>query len=308
MGFKEVHDDNHRSYSAFRQNLMTSDIREIPVFEGRGYPTCLYLDDRRVLIAESGSDKAEKRKLTIIDVESGERTIRQLPADVQETFLAPDGRTCAVHQWKFQGDTIRQELAVLDVVSGGWKTILTPDELPHFAVKDAATSRYPAIMVSYPDRPGTAWMICTVERPSAAATRMLINSQTGVRLPLPEKNKGEVSRFSKDGSRFFTSWRIENERETHDSRAKLLSFYRIENTGIESVNSFRWNEVHPDPAWLGNDRLLYLKRGDSDGERLPRHKRNLWEFFSDRGELWTVDIQTGQHLPFFAGNDSVPKD
>jgi hypothetical protein len=126
----------------------------------------------------------------------------------------------------------------------------------------------------------------------------LINSRTGARFELPEKNKGEVSRFSKDGSRFFTSWQGENEREMHNSR--LLTFYEIKKTGIEYLNSFRWEE-NADYAWLDNDRLLYLKRGDPDQKRLPRHKRIMSGFFSDRGELWTVNIKTGQHQPFFTG-------
>jgi hypothetical protein len=298
LGFKENHEKDRNSYAAFRQNLLTSDVREIPIFEGRGYPTCLYLDDRRALVAETGADKPAERKLTIIDLESGMRTIRELPSDMHETFLAPDGRSCAAHRWTIQGEMIHQELTVLDVATGVWKTILTAEELPHIDVKDAVARRYPALTVSFPDRQGMDWIICTVEHPRAATTRMLINSRTGARFQLPEKNKGEVSRFSKDGSRFFTSLRIQNDREMRDSR--LLTFYEIKKTGIKYLNSFRWEE-NAEHVWLGNDRLLYLKRGDPDQKRRHRHKRIMSDLFSDRGELWTVDIKTGQHRPFFTG-------
>jgi len=152
-------------------------------------------------------------------------------------------------------------------------------------------------------------MICTVDRGGAAATRWLIDSQTGARFKLPKKNKEEVSGFAKDGSIFFTLSRTENEKEPGShSGDRFLSFYRIKNSGVELVNSLAWDAALGEPVWLGNDRLLFLKRENRSNEQRPHRKRLGWEFIFDRGELWTVDIQTGQHLPFFAGNDAVTKD
>jgi hypothetical protein len=302
FGLKEVRRGDRSTYSAFRQDIITSDFRETPILEGQRYATCQYLDDHRVLVADLGSDKPAERKLTLIDLESGTRTPRPLPADVRHTFLAPDGGTCAAHLWTFQGDTIRQQLAVLDVAIGAWKTILTAEDLPHFTMKEALTSRYPVVMVSYPDRHGTGWMICTVEHPGAAETRLLINIQTGARFKLPEKDQGQISRFSKDGAQFFTLSFIENEREQgRDQHDRLVSVYRLKNSSVQFVNSFRWEENRLKPEWLGNERLIYRK--PVSNERLLHKRIELG--LHDRGELWTVDVQTGQERPFFAGNDSV---
>jgi hypothetical protein len=146
-------------------------------------------------------------------------------------------------------------------------------------------------------------MVCTVDRGDAAPARWLINSQTCARFKLPEKDKGEISRFSKDGSRFFTLSSIEE--PGTDSVHRLLSFYRIKNSGVELVNSLRWEEDRVEPAWLGNDQLLYHKRVNLSHGPLPHRKRVELGLLSDRGELWTVDIQTGQQRPFFAATDSV---
>jgi hypothetical protein len=303
MGFKTVRQGDRSADFAFRQDLLTSDFREIAIFEGRRYATCSYLDDRRVLLAESGSDKPAEMKLTLIDLESGTRTVRQLPAEVHESYPAPNGRTCAALRWTFQGDTIRQELAVLDVITGRWTTVLTSEDLPRLGVKDALVNPKRSPYVLHPDRHSGDWMVCTVDRGGAAPARWLINSQTRARFKLPEKDKGEISRFSKDGSRFFTLSSIEE--PGTDSAHRLLSFYRIKNSGVELVNSLRWEEDRVEPAWLGNDQLLYHKRVNLSHGPLPHRKRVELGLLSDRGELWTVDIQTGQQRPFFAGTDSA---
>src|SRR5260370_823252 len=48
MGFKTVRQGGRLSYCAFRQDLITSDFGEIPIYEGQGEVTCSYVDDSRV--------------------------------------------------------------------------------------------------------------------------------------------------------------------------------------------------------------------------------------------------------------------
>jgi hypothetical protein len=298
LGYKQVYQDRRYRYSVLRHEMVSSDIREIPIFEDEGSATCHFLDDRRVLVANFWP---AKNQLIMVDVESGIRTIRQIPADIHETYLAPDGRSCAALRWIIEGDTIRQELALLDIATGGWKTVLTADGLPRLAVKDALANRQCFPSISYPDGHVPQWMVCSIDRRSAATTKWLINSQTGARLQLPEKDKGEISRFSKDGSRFFTGFRMENKQEPEDSRPLLLTFYQIKEAGIELVNSFTWDDAHDQLKWIGNDRLLYLKRGNRDNGQTPHRRRLDLGLLYERGELWTVDVATGQQRPFFTG-------
>jgi hypothetical protein len=136
----------------------------------------------------------------------------------------------------------------------------------------------------------------------------LINSQTGARFELPKRNRGEASAFAKDGSTFFTLAEGDDEGDATEIGHWLLSFYKIKSSGIQLINSLPLDDRMAQPVWLGNDRLLYLKRDALENERPSHRKRLDLGLLYERGELWVVDIATGQQRPFFAGNDSVTKD
>ncbi len=289
LGIKEVRKGDRSAYAVFRHELTTSNFQEIPILESQGGTSFHFLDDRRVLLPELWPAKPAERKLTLIELDSEMRTVRQLPADVRSAELAPDGRTCTVLRWTFHGDTIQQELAALDVATGCWTTVFTSEELPRLSARDALTDPQPLPSISYPDEHSPDWMVGIYYREGTARTGWLINARTGTRFALPEKCEHRF-RLSKDGSRFFAWSTSENQEEPgHDRRQRRLSVYRLTNDRVELMNSFRWDVTFPEPSWLGNDRLLY-------------HKRVKSGFLSDRGELWTVAIETGQHRPFFTGS------
>jgi hypothetical protein len=290
LGFKTVRQGDRYAHRAFRYDLTTSKSQELHVVEGEEIYNCHFIDDRRILLAALESDKPGEKKLTFIDVDSGIRTVRQMPADVRQTYVAPDGRTCAALRWRITDDTIRQELAVLDVFSDAWTTVFSADELPVLSFRDTLGRPRSSVSVNYPDHHSPAWMLCNIHRTDTASATVLINARTGARFELPGQNKaslGHSVRFSKDGSRLFALSTSTNEGEPDEDRRRevLLNVYQLKNNGIEAVHSIPWDAL-PNPSWLGNDRLLYLKLTDS-------------AFLYDRGELWVVDVETGQQRPFF---------
>jgi hypothetical protein len=290
LGFKTVRQGKGHEYFAFRQDLVTSDFREVSLLRGQGGANCLYLDDDHVLI-NPWSDGTRQTKLTIIDLTSGKRSDRAIPADIEQVEVAPDGKTCTGMRRTIDGDRIRQELAVLDIVGGGWTTVLSSPQVPTFSVRETLAHQEPFISFSY--QRSSDWIVWTVNPTKGVPARWLIDNRSRARFKVPEGKEGgfdEFGRFSKDESRFFAFSHPSLEEGIGEHRLDRLRVYRFNKSGIELVNSLDWDRTHRDPAWLGEDRLLFLKTGGT---------------LLGRGELWTVNIATGQEQPFFAGSASA---
>lgn len=122
----------------------------------------------------------------------------------------------------------------------------------------------------------------------------LISGRTGKRFSLSESGRRsppDIKQFSKDGRQFLAcSWAAGQEEPDRSSSRQLVRVYRVKNSGIEFVNSFTCDAGYRDPAWLGDDRLLYCKHLTSGP-------------FADRGELWTWEIATGEQRPFFRAGE-----
>ena len=214
------------------------------------------------------------------------RTPRPLPGDVRQACSAPDLRTCPALRHTVHGDTIRQELVVLDVTTGHWTAVLPSQELPRLGVQDVLANRHRLTSFHYPDTHSPDRLICVVEHASAefcidptdACGRL---EQRGRRLSDRRSTAG--GRRAALGTRRRARLAVRA-----DGAAARRAVYRLGKSGVELVNSFAWAGALGDPVWLGNDRLLYRKRIKSG-------------LLSDRGELWSLDIDNGQQRPFFAG-------
>jgi hypothetical protein len=279
----------------------TGRFEALPAIAAEGPPK---LVDGRLLVYELGGRKPEGEapELTLFDVASRHQSRLALPAGTTDWAISSDGRRVAVATREVDETSVWLRLSLVEVATGAITPLLGPPDLPRSTLAEAA--RRDLGWVSVMPLRGTPWVRCDASAEGQPGRSWLLDLAAETVRPIAvdrrvaagageddgETDSGGLRVPSPDGRRLL-AWQLADtedaDRPEDAIQETVVTIEELGAAGVRPVGTLRLAGFNP-PAWLGNDRLLYVRPAPG-GLGMPQ------------GELWVLDIASGEERRFFNG-------
>jgi hypothetical protein len=283
-------------YAVHLMDPATGSTEAMPAIAANSPPQ---LVDGRLLLYEVGAQQseAEARVVAFLDLASRRESRVPLPAGNEDWAIAADGRRLVVATREVDETSAWLRVSLVDVATGATTPLLGPPELPLATLAEVA--RRELGWVTLTSLRGTPWVRCDAEVEGRPRRSWLLDlgEETVPAIAIDPRQSmdgddeamgpGGPRAASPDGHRFLR-WRLAGSQQAPNEESVVV-VEELGPAGLREVSEHRF--AGSSPAWLGNDRILYLRQ-QSEGVGLGQ------------GELWVLDLATGVQRRFFNGDQA----
>jgi hypothetical protein len=282
--------------AVFRHNVISGEHDEFEIPQpGSHRSACKLLpaQNKAILYMEYEEDAGEQR-FTVLDMASFEEKTYELEEKVTQWEMAADGKTLIVLEKIFGDNIVSYRLVTRNMEDDGQKVLLESPILPQYSFEDAARGK--AVYTSFQISPACKWVVCNSTAEERKEEYYLVNpSEKGFcRLLEWDSDKHYVSfTFSPDETRLGALYSPRYDYDPNELDEAKLEIYDISGTEAEKVAALAVDESLFSYKFLGNERILYIKRSDED-----------YRWWKNTNELWAINVADGSQEPFVSRKSS----